>query len=126
VVDRATAVPLQLTLAPRGWLLVAYKDDRIITLADPAGDPATDATARTLDVYLPQPPSDPAGLPAEVGATGPLEDVTVHAQPGYLLPTANGWFLQAAMEDGTVFVLQAPGDFTAEQVVEVAEGVRRA
>jgi hypothetical protein len=126
VVERATVVPLQLTLAPRGWVLVAYKDDRILTLADPAGDPATDATARTLNVFLPQPPSDPADLPRQTGATGGrMYDVIVHGQPGYLLPTAEGWILQAAMTDGTVFVLQAPGDFTQAQVVEVADGVSR-
>jgi hypothetical protein len=125
VVDRPVAVPLQLSLAPRGWVLVAYKDDRIVTLADPSGDPATDATARTLNAYLPQPPSDPADLPREVGATGGTVPVTVHAQPAYLLPTQDGWFLQAAMLDGTVFVVQAPADFTVDQVVEVAEGVTR-
>jgi hypothetical protein len=125
VVDQGTAVPLQLTLAPRGWVLVAYKDDRVVTLADPAGDPATEATARTLNAYLPSSPSDPADLPDEVGATGPVVDVLVHGRPGHLLPTAEGWFLQAALDDGTVFVLQAPGDFTEQQVVEVAEGVSR-
>ena len=124
VVDRATAVPLQVSLAPRGWVVVAYKDDRILTLADPAGAPATDATARTLTVHLPQPPTAPADLPAEVGSTGGrMYDVTVHDRPAYLLPTAAGWLLQAAMADGTVFVLQTPGDFSREQVVEVADGV---
>jgi hypothetical protein len=126
VVDRGTVVPLQLTLAPRGWVLVAYKDDRIVTLADPTGDPATDATARTLNVYLPQSPTDPADLPRQTGATGGrMDGITVHGQPGFLLPTAEGWVLQAAMSDGTVFVLQTPGDFTEDQVVEVADGVRR-
>jgi hypothetical protein len=126
VVERATVVPLQLSLAPRGWVLVAYKEDRIVTLADPTGDPATDATARTLTVYLPEPPSDPADLPRQTGATGGrMYDVTVHGQPGYLLPTAEGWIVQAATTDGTVFVLQAPGDFSRGQVVEVADGVSR-
>jgi hypothetical protein len=125
VVDRPVVVPLQLALAPRGWVLVAYKDDRIVTLADPAGDPATDATARTLTASLPQQPSDPADLSREVGATGDLVPVTVHGRPASLLPTHDGWFLQAELPDGTVFVVQAPGDFTARQVVEVAEGVSR-
>jgi hypothetical protein len=125
VVDEALPVPLRLSLAPRGWELVAYKDDRVLTLADPAGDPATEATARTLTVHLPEPPSDPADLPTEVGATGPLRQVTVHGRPGYLLPTAEGWFLQAALADGTVFVLQAPADVTPAQAVEVAGGVSR-
>ncbi len=124
VVDRGTAVPLRLTLAPRGWVLVAYKDDRVITVADPAGPPATDATARTLTAYLPGAASAPADLPGEVGATGGrMDEVTVHDRPAYLLPTADGWFLQAELADGTAFVVLAPGDFTPAQVVEVGEGV---
>jgi hypothetical protein len=54
-----------------------------------------------------------------------MDVVTVHDRPAYLLPTAAGWYLQAEMADGTVFVLQAPGDFTRQQLVEVAEGVGR-
>jgi hypothetical protein len=126
VVERPSAVPLQVALAPRGWVVVAYKDDRVLTLADPAGDPATDATARTLDVHLPQQPSVPADLPREVGAVdGRMDELTVHGQPAYLLPTAAGWFLQASMADGTVFVLQAPADFSPEQLRDVAENVHR-
>ena len=33
------------------------------------------------------------------------------------------WFLQAQFEDGTTFVVQAPGSFTQEQVVQLAESV---
>ena len=127
VVDRGIAVPLQLTLAPRGWVLVAYKDDRIVTVADPSGPPATEAAARTINAYLPQPPSDPAELSQEVtGGRAPTVELTVHGRPAYLLPTSEGgWFLQATMADGTVFVVQTPGDLTQEQVVRVAEGVSR-
>ena len=127
VVDRPIAVPLQLTLAPRGWVLVAYKDDRIVTVADPAGPPATEAASRTINAYLPQPPSDPADLSQEVtGGRVPTVELTVHGRPAYLLPTSEGgWFLQATMADGTVFVVQTPGDLTQEQVVRVAEGVGR-
>ena len=127
VVDRPIAVPLQLTLAPRGWVLVAYKDDRVVTVADPAGPPATEAASRTINAYLPQPPSDPADLSQEVtGGRVPAVELTVHGRPAYLLPTSEGgWFLQATMADGTVFVLQTPGDLTREQVVAVAEGVGR-
>ena len=54
------------------------------------------------------------------------EQLVVHGRPAYLLPGADGtWFLQAELADGTVFVLQAPDDFTREQVVQVAEGVSR-
>jgi hypothetical protein len=126
LVDRPAAVPLQVSLAPRGWVVVAYKDDRILTLGDPAGPPATEALARTLDVHLPETPTAPADLPREVAATdGRMDRVTVHGRPGYLLPTGNGWLLQAGMSDGTVFVLQTPADFTPAQVVEIAEGVGR-
>ena len=126
VVDRAAVVPLQLTLAPRGWVLVAYKDDRIVTVADPAGPPATEAASRTLTAYLPGSPSAPADLAAEVGAIGGrMDEVTVHGRPAHLLPTADGWFLQATLPDGTVFVVLAPADFTPAQVVQVGEGVGR-
>lgn len=127
VVDRPTPVPLQLTLAPRGWVVVAYKGGRVLTLADPAGPPATDATARTLNVYLPEPPTDPADLSRQVtGGRVPAEQLAVHGRPAYLLPGSEGtWFLQAQLADGTVFVLQAPGDFTRQQVIRVAEAVSR-
>ncbi|MEU2350167.1 hypothetical protein [Modestobacter sp. NPDC049651] len=127
VVDRPAVVPLQLTSAPRGWVLVAYKDDRIVTFADPAGPPATAARARTLSVSLPQPPSDPADLSREVtGGRVQPEQLTVHGRPAFLLPGAEGsWYLQAELGDGTVFVLQVPGDLTRDQVREVAEGVGR-
>ena len=126
VVDRGTAVPLQVRLAPRGWVVVAYKDDRVLTLADPAGRPPTEAAARTLTVHLPPEPGAPADLPRDVGATdGRMDQVTVQGRPGYLLPTSEVWFLQASLADGTVFTLQAPLDLTPEQVVEVAEGVER-
>ncbi|RBY76576.1 hypothetical protein DQ239_13605 [Blastococcus sp. TF02-09] len=127
VVDRGMPVPLQVRLAPRGWVVVAYKDERVLTLADPAGRPATDARARTLTVHLPRQPSAPADLPRDVGAVdGRMDQVTVQGRPAALLPTAETWFLQGTLSDGTVFTLQAPLDFTAEQVVAVAEGVGRA
>ncbi|RBY96986.1 hypothetical protein DQ237_05135 [Blastococcus sp. TF02-8] len=126
VTDRGFAVPLQVAVAPRGWVVVAYKDDRVLTLADPAGAPATDATARTLTVHLPPQPSAPADLPSDVGATdGRMDAVTVQGQSAYLLPTAEAWFLQASLPDGTVFTLQAPLDLTPRQVVAVADGVAR-
>jgi hypothetical protein len=127
VVDRPTPVPLQLSLAPRGWVVVAYKDDRVLTLADPAGPPATEATARTLNVSLPEPPTAPADLSQQVtGGRVPAEQLTVHGRPAYLLPGGDHtWFLQAQLADGTVFVLQTPGDFTRQQVIEVAGGVGR-
>ncbi|SDF66595.1 hypothetical protein SAMN05660485_03865 [Blastococcus fimeti] len=126
VVDRGMAVPLQVALAPRGWVVVAYKDDRILTLADPAGAPATEAAARTLTVHLPPSAIAPADLPTAVGSVvGPMEQVVVQGRPAHLLPTADGWYLQAEIPDGTAFVLQAPADFTPAQVVAVAEGVAR-
>lgn len=126
VVDGGAAVPLQVGLAPRGWVVVAYKGERTLTLADPRGDPATDATARTLTVHLPPSPTAPADLPREVGAIeGRMDDVVVHGRPGHLLPTAEGWLLQAALADGTLFVLQTPADFTPQQVVAIADQVGR-
>jgi hypothetical protein len=115
VVDRPTAVPLQLARAPRGWVVVAYQDDRRLTLADPA---AAGTAARSLTVSLPV-----AAATASPG--GRAEEVTVHGQPGRLLATGSGWQLQARLADGTAFSVRAPDDFSREQVLEVAESVSR-
>jgi len=54
-----------------------------------------------------------------------VQEVTVHGQPGRLVPTADGWHLQAALPDGSALTVRTPDVLTPEQVVEVAEGVSR-
>ncbi|MDQ1663160.1 MAG: hypothetical protein QOJ68_3140 [Blastococcus sp.] len=53
-----------------------------------------------------------------------MRPVTVNGRPAQLVPTANGWFLQAQFPDGTTFVVQAPASFTEADMLAVAEQVR--
>lgn len=118
LVDQPRRVPLQVHLAPSGWVVEAYKDDRVLTLAN------ADFPQQTLTVHLPE-----AAIPAEelvgqlMGPVGPLVSVTVGGRPAQLVPTDSGWYLQAQFPDGTTFVLQAPEAFTQEQVLAVAAQV---
>jgi hypothetical protein len=130
LVDRPQRVPLQISLAPEGWSVLAFKDDRILTLVDDEHE------QHTLSVHLP-PPGE-VSPPAEVrsslmGPIGPQLDVTVNDRPAQLVRVdramviegerVEGWYLQAQFADGTTFVVQAPGSFTQEQVVRTAEAV---
>ncbi len=122
VIRRPTPVPLHLKLAPAGWEVLAYKDNSILTLVDPAsGEPP-----RTLTVHLPEKRTEPSDLARTVeGVDGQVRQIVVHDQPAHLVPTHHGWYLQAALPDGAPFVLQAPKAMTADQVASVAHGVTR-
>ena len=116
LVDRPQVLPLRLSLAPAGWSLEFFKESgRIVTLADDA------YPEQTLSVHVPDEAIPPAELPRMVEAvTGPVQETSVNGRPAQLVPTGNGWYLQAQFADGTTFVVQAPAAFTAEQVLEVA------
>jgi hypothetical protein len=130
LVDRPQRVPLQLSLAPAGWSVQAYKDDRILSLVDDEHE------QHTLSVHLPLPEEV---VPAEqvrqsiAGPIGPQLDVTVNGRPAQLVRvqgdlviegrSTEGWYLQAQFQDGRTFVVQAPGSFTQDQVLQVAETV---
>jgi hypothetical protein len=125
LVDRPQPVPLQVHLAPAGWSVQAYKDNRILTLVNDSYE------QQTLNVYLPLPENV---VPADelrsqlMGPVGPIIEVTVNDRPAQLVrtdngPMDNGWFLQAQFPDGTTFVVQAPGAFTQDQVLEFAAQV---
>lgn len=119
LVDQPQAPPLRLSLAPAGWRPGFFKESgRIVTLVDEAHP------EQTLSVHLPEAPTPPADLPRMLEAvTGAVQDTSVNGLPAQLVPTGNGWYLQAQFADGTTFVVQAPAAFTAEQVVEVAAQV---
>lgn len=122
VTRRPAPVPLQLSLAPAGWEVLAYKENTILTLFDPAsGEPP-----RTITVHLPEKRTDPDDLPRTVeGVDGPVRQIAVHGKPAHLVRTHHGWYLQAALPDGAPFVLQAPDAMTVDQVDSVAEAVTR-
>jgi hypothetical protein len=125
LVDQPQAVPLQVHLAPAGWSVLAYKDDRILTLVD------DDYEQQTLNVFLPLPedvvPADEL-LAQLMAPVGPVIPVTVNDRPAHLVqnggsPLESGWYLQAAFPDGTAFVVQAPEVFTQEEVLAFASQV---
>jgi hypothetical protein len=122
LVDHPQPVPLQVHLAPAGWSVQAYKDDRILTLVNDSYE------QQTVNIHLPEQP-----IPAEellgqlMGPVGPVIEVTVHGRPAQLVridgDMDGGWYLQAQFPDGTTVVVQAPQAFTQQQVVEMAEQV---
>jgi hypothetical protein len=112
-------VDLALGVAPQGWSLVAYKEDRILTLA-PSGETGGDH----LSVALVERRSRDL---ASYGAWD-VETVTVNALPAQLGRQASetgdpSWILVAQTASGQAFSLQAPAIFTREQVVRTAAGV---
>ena len=119
LVDDEQVVPLQVHLAPAGWQLRMFKmSGRIMGLANPA-HPDQD-----LVVNLPEQALTAAEMPAQLEqVAGPVREVAVNDRPAQLVPTDFGWYLQARFPDGTVFALQAPQAFTAEDVLAVAGGI---
>jgi hypothetical protein len=126
VVDRPQPATLRMGLAPAGWSVEFFKMGRVLSLVNDAYE------QQTLTVHIPLP--EDVGSPEELldqlmGPIGPVIPVTVHGRPALLVRVdtsyldEEGWYLQAQFEDGTVFVVQAPGAFTQEQVVEMAEQV---
>ena len=126
LVDRPQPVPLQVHLAPAGWSVQAYKDDRILTLVNDSYE------QQTVSVHIPLaedvvPPEEL--LDQLMGPIGPVIPVTVHGTSAQLVRVQSdflnqeAWFLQAQFEDGTTFTVQAPEAFTQEQVLQMAEQV---
>jgi hypothetical protein len=127
LVARPQPVPLQVHLAPAGWSVLAYKDDRVLTLVNDSYE------QQDLTVHLPAGPVPADQLRASLmGPIGPVVEVTVHGRPAQLvrvdLATVDhqeGWYLQAQFPDGRTFVVQAPGAFTRDQLLAFAEQVTR-
>jgi hypothetical protein len=125
IVDRPQRVPLQVHLAPAGWSVLAYKDDRILTLVNDAYE------RQTVDVFLPEQAIPAHRLLHELMGppVAPVVDVELNGRPAQLVRiTARdaadvGWYLQARFADGTTFVVQAPQAFTQEQVLQFAAQV---
>jgi hypothetical protein len=123
LVERPQPVPLQVHLAPAGWSVLAYKDDRILTLVNDLYE------QQTLTVFLPEQPIPADRLLGELmGPEGPVVETTVNGRPAQLVrigggPLEAGWYLQARFANGTTFVVQAPEAFTEEQVLRFAQQV---
>lgn len=111
--ERPQQVDLVLTVAPEGWTPTAYKEDRIVQFT---GDGDESMTVVLLDDLSP----DLAGY----GATD-VSSVEVSGRAAAIgRKDGEGWVLEAQTSDGTPFSLQAPVNFSKEQVVEVANGVK--
>lgn len=110
VVERPQEVPLQVRLAPAGWEVFAFKDDRILTLKDENSD-------ATMNVHLAERPQ-PDLLHTVMGAQE-VSTVQVNGGEAHLVRADEIWFLQVPLPDGSVFNLQAPLFMTADQVVAV-------
>ena len=118
LVDVPQVVPLQVHLAPAGWSVQAYKDDTILTVA------SDDFPDQSMNVHLPEQALTAAEMPSQLEqVAGPVQEVAVDGRPAQLVPTGYGWYLQAQFPEGTVFALQAPQAFTAEDVLAVAAGI---
>jgi hypothetical protein len=125
LVARPQPVPLQVHLAPAGWSVLAYKDDRVLTLVNDSYE------QQDLTVHLPAESVPADRLRAQLtGPIGPVLEVTVHGRPAQLVRVdlatqdhQEGWYLQAHFPDGATFVVQAPGAFTRDQLLRFAEQV---
>lgn len=114
VVERPQEVPLQVGLAPAGWEVFAFKDDRILTLKDENSDV-------TMTVYLAERPS--SDLLHTVMGAQEVSTVQVNGGEARLVRADESWFLQVPLPDGSAFTLLAPPFMTAEQVVAIGEQV---
>ncbi|PMR60003.1 hypothetical protein C1A38_16405 [Verrucosispora sp. ts21] len=114
VADDAQPVPLQVRLAPAGWRLVAFKDNKIVTLRAP------DSVEELIVNLVKAPERDLMGW---VSGAKRVSTVQVNGRESHLVQTIDGWFLQVPLPDGTAFHLQAPAMLTGEQVVAVGAQV---
>jgi hypothetical protein len=117
--DQPQQVDLTLKVAPQGWFVVAYKEDRILTLAAPDETGAKELTVSLVD----QLDRNLSGYAAR-----DVETVTINGAPAQVGRQsgdagASAWTLEARTSSGQPFSLQAPSDLTRDQVIEVAEGV---
>jgi hypothetical protein len=125
LVAKPQPVPLQVHLAPEGWSVQAYKDDRVLTLVNDSYE------RQSVNVFLTEQPipADQLLHALEGPPVGPVIDVTINGRPAQLVRLAardaadNGWYLQAQFAGGQAFVVQAPAAFTQQQVLAFAAQV---
>lgn len=111
-------VDLSLSVAPVGWSVAAYKEDRILTLSESGEPEENDLTVALTD-----------RVRTNLSAYGAEESaLIVNGRPALLGQQASDgggfrWILEANTASGQSFALQAPDDLTRDQVIAVAEGV---
>jgi hypothetical protein len=125
VVDRPQPIGLRFGLAPAGWSVGGYEENRSLDLIS---DTDPDQLLR-VSVYSPG-----AGTTIDTiveGNTfdGPVETVTFQGQPGRLAlrqgeaGTPDYWFAVGQLPGGKIFLLIAPKVLTQEQVVQIADQI---
>ncbi|MEI2774809.1 MAG: hypothetical protein V9G19_02335 [Tetrasphaera sp.] len=117
--DQPQRVDLSLSVAPAGWTVAAYKEDRILTLSE-SGEPDDN----DLTVAL----TDHVGTNLSAYGAEDESAVTINGRPALLGRQASDagdsrWILEANTASGQAFALQAPDGLTRDQVIAVAEGV---
>lgn len=123
LVDTDKRLSLDINLAPAGWELHAFKDagpdgaGAVTSLRDP-NNPDRTIHVSTMPGLVPN-----YGQAVEGGPRDTIP-VSVSGRQGDLVQIpGRQWMLQAPLPDGRAFQLQAPADFTQQQVIELAEGV---
>lgn len=117
--DQPQRVDLSLSVAPAGWTMAAYKEDRILTLSESGKTDDNDLTVALTD-----------HVGTNLSAYGAEDEsaVTINGGPALLGRQASGagdfrWILEATTASGQAFALQAPDGLTRDQVIAVAKGV---
>ncbi len=119
LLEKPQEVDLALSVAPSGWSVLAYKDDRILTFAASAeagGNGLTVALVERLSSSLTE------------YAAQDVETLTINGKSAQLGRQAAEegeptWILEAQTASGQAFSVQAPAALTRDQVVRIAEGV---
>lgn len=114
--ERPQPVNLSLDVAPEGWSIDAYKEDRILMLSPDDGPADLDVTVSLVD----NPPND-------FGRATGVDEITtaqVHNAQALVGQHAEGdWMVLATTPDGQAYSVSAPQVFTRDQVIALAEGV---
>jgi hypothetical protein len=125
VVDRPQPIGLRFGLAPAGWSIGGYEENRSLDLVS---DTAPDQLLR-VSVYTPGPGSTIDTLNAGNTFAGPVETVTFQGQPGRLALMKGDagypdyWRAVGQLPGGKIFLLLAPENLTQEQVTQIADQI---
>jgi hypothetical protein len=123
VIDQPQTLGFEVTagLVPDGWELSGFKDESILTYADPD---APDAPGRQFSVqWTATPDRSPAAGRTE--GFERAERVRVAGRDADLIQAREFWLVEAVLPDGSGFRLLTPRAFTRDQVLETAAAVRR-
>lgn len=126
LVDRPVPVDLQIRLAPAGWSVTSYADDEYIAVVSDE-DPTQRVTVALQQAWRGYTPDNMLDY---VEGLGPVTNVTVDGRPAQLGKVQDSWseaheqwWFAGQFADGTLFFLNAPQEFTQDDVLAMAEQV---